>query len=198
MKNQLVNKNLKGSVKLIKEHSYLVRNGLETDKSITIFNDKGNVVEYTVLFVDGSLYKKVISHYDNKDNFILEQHRYDAFLNIESKTTIKNDDKGNMIERNVYNAVGKLISRVISKYDNDGNEIEVNWYNSDDKIVDNYTYDYNSNGNKIKETNASGNTDIFSYLYDNKDNIIEKNHYKPGGSLYEKYIYDYVYDFMGN
>jgi hypothetical protein len=191
--------NLQGKVMSIKERSYFVRNGDETNNTFTIFNHNGNIVECSFYYVNGSLFKKLINKYSDKEgNYIVEQIRYSAFNNVESKTLIKNDNMGNMIERNVFNASGIHLRRVVSKHDGNGNETEQIWYNSAGNLEEKYTYKYNEYGSKIEENSADRGHITFSYLYDNLGNVIEENHFMQDRSLNKSVTYKYLYDNIKN
>lgn len=185
-KNDLQRQNLKGKVKSVKQFSYEVvekfgeiTKGInigwsEDDNSLSLYDDKGNLIEENL-------------------------YNYDRILLLKYKNQY--DDKGNLIEGNWYNPDGTLGFKSKYQYNDKGNKIEENWYDSDGKLIGKVKVQYDEKGNVIEETRYNSNGKLSSkskYLYDDEGNKIEENWYNADGILGSKYKYQYKYDQQGN
>jgi hypothetical protein len=179
-KNDLSRLKLKGKVRSVTESEYNAGHDVLKWKSVTRFNDSGNVVGFVTYSsagevlsrttfqyndtgkvieenrykADGTLNVRTTYQYDLKGNKI-EEYNYDAAGTMFMKVLSKFDGKGNRIVKDSYNEFGSLFLKCNSKFDNEGHEVEAKEYDSHHGLKFTTTYDYqdtDNSGNWLKRT----------------------------------------------
>ncbi|MFI5196535.1 MAG: hypothetical protein ACHQD8_05550 [Chitinophagales bacterium] len=127
-KNDLRRLKLMGRVKSVTEYEYNAAHDSLRWKSVTKFNDTGNVVGFFTYSPTGTLLSKTTFKY-NDSGKIIEENRYKADGSFNVRTTYQFDIKGNKTEEDNYDAGGTLFMKVLSKFDGKGNRIVKDSYN---------------------------------------------------------------------
>jgi hypothetical protein len=179
-KNDLQRQKIKGHVRTVTENEYNDRGDSLKVKSVSRFNDKGNLAEFYTYSPSGAVLSRTTFKYNDSDK-LEEEIRYkaDGILNV--RTTCRYDEKGNKIEeynydisgtlfmsvkgkfdgkgnrlvKDSYNEFGALFLKCNSKFDDDGNEISSKEYDSHKGLKFTTTYDYegvDKSGNWLKRT----------------------------------------------
>ena len=159
----------------------------------------------------------------NSQGLITEHRNYDADGQLNNRTTMLYDARGNTIEIANYDADGNLlelfscIARITTKYDKQGNEIEVNYYNEENKpflyegLFATRKQKYDKQGNVIEksfhDTKGALICNDKKYAmrkmkYDKRGHCIEKANYNEHQQIciddLGVAIYQYEYDTRGN
>jgi YD repeat-containing protein len=162
-------------------------NSTLTEKTISKYDNKGNVVQETVYSSDGTPSEKYTYQYDANGNKIEENHLTNSmdfsrnlipFGNSEKKT-FKYDEKGNLVVEIWYNSAGGTDRKYTYQYDDKGNKIDGN--RIEEKQAMNgaastykYIYKYDDKGNEIEETAYINKKVLYKTTY-----IIEKKNREP-------------------
>ena len=177
-KSDLEKRGIKGKVKKILIDGGYDKNGLHIESTIQIFNESGNIIEYS------NSNFKYTTLYNSTGNMI-EEYSYNADRTLTSKTTYKYDEKGNMIKNNGYKADGSLTSKTTYKYDENGNLIEEICEDNSGELLYKFTKEYDEIGNNIKSGDYNGMDYIESILiYDENGNCIKETQFLSGYDLY--------------
>src|SRR4051812_26469973 len=104
-KNDLQRHKLKGNIHTVTESEYNAAGDSLIWKSVSTFNDKGNLSEFNTFSADGAILSKTTFKY-NDSNKLTEENRYKADGTLNVKTTCKYDEKGNKIEEYNYDPAG--------------------------------------------------------------------------------------------
>lgn len=136
IENDWTKDNLKGKVHSYSEISYKaeerfgnIEKGCRTVISVSCedkqnkYDEKGNIIEQTSYYSDGSIIKKKKYTY-NENGHLIEENCYDSDGCIETKTKYKYNEKGHLIEENLYKSDGSLEIKDTYKYNEKGNLIE--------------------------------------------------------------------------
>lgn len=116
-----------------------------------IYDEYGNMIEYSGKYPDGKLFMRDISRY-NKDGFKIEETLFFE-TKIASNESYRYDDIGNMIESISYKSDGRISHKFLYKRDEHGNLIESKLYNANGIIdrVWSCEYKYDKRGNWINQ-----------------------------------------------
>jgi len=163
-------------------------------KTLYEYDDKGNRIELNEYTSNGLLERKVKYKYDDKGNNT-EVIVYDSDGNFKLRLTNKYNEQLKT-EYCEYDSLGKLCFKTTMKYDDKGNMIEHGQYRSD---IDSYSksfteYEFDKNGNKVVEKNIDSDGENISrqtFEYDKKGNLIERKIYHRNERLYVKIRMDY-------
>ncbi len=175
-------------------------NLLKNFKSVSIYDNKRNLIESNTYQDDGSLTNKFIYIYDDKGKLI-EMDNYDKEGNLKFKTTYKYDKKGNKNEEYTYTNDGSLLSKYIFKNDDRGNRIEWCDYDYQGNLNNKATYKYDHKNNPIEYSRFSDGRNLSlksTYKFDNNSNLIEELDYNPDGNLDSSKKHIYELDKKGN
>lgn len=166
--------------------------GWKTDSTFKAFNETGNLSEEKE-YKDGSLIKKIIFEFDNKEN-IIHQSLFAPDGSLTKKISYKYDDKRNLIEAIEYKSDGGLAIKDTYKYDTSGNKIEYKSYKNDSVITLKFLYKYNDKGKKIEMISyqpQKPNEKVSAEKYDDNGRVIEKHTYGPYNMLFAGTTYKY-------
>lgn len=222
--------NLYGKVKSVREISYqaVKKNGtlekgavcdIECHNFLLYFNEKGFFTEKINYNTDGSLNRKIIYEYDEKDNKIAQnvynseeklmskwKYQYDAKGNktqeqlyeegiMEMKEELLCDKKNNLIEVKSYFGEGNTLPiKDVFFYDKKGNKTKKISYDNKDTSRFEYTFKYDKKGKLIEENiyNFQGILGIVkTYQYEKNRKRIERIKYKVDKSIYKREIEEY-------
>ena len=151
--------NQNGDVKMVES------GGKDSFKSITEYDDDGNITSVTYYDDNGELYNKNEFEYKNSK----------------------------LYKQTVYQNGGIMSMIVLNK--DDGNKAEYINYDGDNDINDYIVYTFDDNGNFIKEEyfdeNHNSEDFYFTNKYDENGNCILSEHYRDG-SIYSKTEYTYA------
>jgi hypothetical protein len=184
-------------------------------KATYLYNEKGKLKEQAVYSSkDGILLWKVVYVYDDKGNAVEEvrtsqehpEHfrppRYDVYRT--TRSTFKNDERGNVLEELSYKYDGSLFARYVRAYDAENRIIKTQRFDNEGKLEEEHTFTYDSNGNPIKEQSYSDYGWIWdaliTYEYDAEGNWIKRventrksekgeKEYKPFSTTYRTIRY---------
>lgn len=184
LENDLLESNLNGKVKSVRETSY---------KAIDRFGEiqKGDIID------DEILISNYYSLYNNKGNLI-DLINYEIDGSIYNKTTITYD-KNNRVSEIIWVYDDGNQDKWISKYDEHGYLIEDKSYNVDGSLYNKYLYINDNNGNLLSTScySADGTMRSKSFnKYDQKDNLTEHKEYNSLGQI--TFEQQYQYDKAGN
>lgn len=205
-----------------------VKNITTNGKYLTKYDENGNKLEENTRqeAIDEGEDVKTTFKYDGK-GYLIERNELYLTSKSETKTSLKNDELGRMIEEKSSES-----NKTTYKYDNNGYLIETAfWVITKGKIQSKYTYKYDIKGNlsemseyvdfgkgiKLNSTNfytyddkanmienkldnasfKQFNTKI-TYKYDDKNNILEQINYDATGKLTNKISLKYEYDINNN
>ncbi len=127
-KNDLQRLKLKGNVKSVTEYEYNASHDSWKWKSVTKFNDSGNIISFFTYSAIDTVLSKTTFEY-NDTGKIIEETRFKGDGTFNVKTTYQYDIKGNKIEEDNYDVTGILFMKVLSKFDGKGNRIVKDSYN---------------------------------------------------------------------
>jgi hypothetical protein len=118
---------LYGDVESITQVSYVledkfgkIKRGETIAKTITYFNEAGDVTEHIKYYSGGTLNRKYIYKYDAAGN-MTEEARYNSDGSLNEKSICNYDAAGNMTEIAIYKSDGSRNYKWIYKYDDVGN-----------------------------------------------------------------------------
>jgi hypothetical protein len=178
----------------------VLREGFDTKCNSTFkYNADNELSEEISKLVHSTSSRKY--KYDKKNNTAIENY-YVANGVLITKTTLKYDDRGNLLERHIENEKNKEKNKLVEnywfKYDENNNLIEQKQLIG--AVSKTVTFKYDENNRVIEQNDYDANglpTYWYTYKYDEKDNVIEEISAYRG---YEKTIinYVYVYDSQGN
>jgi len=187
---------------LLHETRYSITNG--TTSVITkvnyIYNDKEELTSIVVLEPNGDLKSKTILKYDDKGN-IIERAGYDASgaFDYTGKKSYKYTDNENLVEITSYDPSGKLIGNRILLFN------EKEYLMSDESNSEGYVgkilFKYDSLGNKVEEVYYSNGEygEKIIYKYNEEGKLISEKHYNEDGRLSAMSSQSYYkYDKAGN
>jgi hypothetical protein len=102
-------------------------------------------------------------------DYVIRNKAGEDVKEIQSKSIVRYDPKGNKLERVTYDAKGTLIGKDIFKYD-DSNKIEEAQYNGSGVLREKTVFKYDDNGNMIElavynEKGILTKIGTFSYTY---------------------------------
>lgn len=212
IKTELTRLKLIGKVKTIIEIEYKLARGLpvhqiKLDKSIFLFNEVGNLIDFSIYDPTSNYNHSNRYLYDEKGNMIEKTKCY-SDGKLDSKQINKYDDKGNLIEKKEFNSAGLHVYKWFFKYDERGNEIEQIFNNADGFGVSSKAtskYDEKSNLTEVNLFNFGELTWKHNYVHDDRGNVIWKGIYKilnnnsdKNNVLDEEISYKYDYDKTGN
>jgi hypothetical protein len=208
-KNDLQNKNLRGTVKSITEKTFLERNTQskksETQKLLTTtissFDRDGNVTEEKYCEPQNTLVEKVVFRHNNQNHIIDESH-YNSNGTCKNRFTYRYNKQGNPIEKDcVYPANCKNTPKFIFRYDHKGYLVEDGFYPRDSQYGIKSVYLHDATG-FLTERDIYDQTNHlwgkYIYQYDSKGNMSKAFNYKGNKILNEKFTYGYLYDPKGN
>lgn len=175
-------------------------NGTIASKVVNRYDEKGNKIEDVTYKADGSISYKNTHKFDEQGHEIeqmyyeyykgngtlgnrsvriyytngnCEETVYDKNDAVLAKTSIKTDEKGNIIEQLKYNPDGKLnklIPKIEFKYDEKGNEIEEIYYDDTAaKVTGRQVKTYDKNGNVLEVMSYDSFNEIdcsWKYVYE--------------------------------
>lgn len=166
------------------------------DKEIlnkSIKHDKnGNNIETLIYNESGAVISKIIKEFDSKGNETIRKSYNDNKL--ESTTTCKYDEFGNLIEKIFIDNINNIQTKVESLYDGNNNLYVQNTFDNNLSLISTDLYKYDSNDNLIEKTTKSAKGKIYSkttYLYDSRGNMIEENNNDMEINASSKYTFKY-------
>lgn len=199
IRNDLLEKNLKGKVKKLIETKYRAReiNGqVEKDKflnkTLYMFNEGGNLLK-TGHFVGDNVSWEYIHIYDSNGNRI-EETRYEPDGSISWQKTYAYNNSGKQTEMESLGPNGKLIFKFISTYDAQGNITKKDRYGRSGREGHSFKFIYDPKGKLTEEYYLKPNqrTDYrIVYKYDNQGNKTELYLYDAKEKLQEKQTFFY-------
>ena len=127
-KNDLQRQKLKGKIKSVTEKDFNSSGDSLMLKTITIYNDTGNMASFITYSPGGIILSRTAYSY-NDSGKLIEEKRFKADGSLNVKTTCGYDEKGNKTEEDNYDAGGTLFLKVINRYDGKGNRIIKDSYN---------------------------------------------------------------------
>jgi hypothetical protein len=147
-------------------------NGSVLGKMTWLYNNSGNLVEFTGYTDDNTVDDKHIYFYDDRDSLIRSVIYEIKDSSVSKRTNIFNYDKnGNEIQRIHYNNDGSVGERKTYSYDDDNNKVQEVWYIGNDSIKIKISLRYDNKGNNIEKCYINANGSIrarLTYCYDSK------------------------------
>ncbi len=147
-KNDLLRMKLKGNVAEVDESEYNASGDSLIWKSVSKFNNKGNLEQFNTFSADGATLSKTTYKYNDSDKLV-EENRYKADGSLNVKTTCMYDEKGNKIEEYNYDPAGIMFVKVLSKFDGKGNRIVKDSYNEFGGLFLKCNSKFDDDGNEI-------------------------------------------------
>lgn len=203
-KNDLLNDNLSGSVKSLKETSYEAiekfgevvkgekkRSNNFIKDSYILYNKEGNVIEINEYNSKGHIIFKKVNVFEN--GLLVEEKEYSSDEYLEKRLVNTFDINKNCIEKLWYDSSGYLLLKVTYKYNENNQLIESNDYGTDNSHYFKTLFVYNDNGYLIENNQYQNNGNLNRksiYKYDKEGNQIEK-HISAVGGGFIKYSYSY-------
>ena len=200
----VVVKGLKGKVEVLSESIFKAEPSKKLSlKNVFKYDANGNMTELANYSSDGKLVSTIKTTYDASGNPISEE----TILgngNVDLRSTIKADAKGNRIEQNDVKAdpTGTLFNfKQFYSYDEKGQLIERAVYRDNGAFFYKYGFAYDGSGNKTEWTRLTSNNAVLGkvvYKYNDKNNLIEQNEYEGASTLKSSFTFTYEYDKKGN
>jgi len=189
-------------------------------KSECYLNDFGNCKEFVQYNSEGLLYKTTIK-YDNNNNNITEESKYNNSGDIISSVTYEYDINNNLVKKTCNTNETKEITtyadnkeveiensgedsdyKMTYSYNEYGDLSEI-YYTSDDKTVKmSYSYQYNNNKKPINihqmisVNDEEIREDIDEYQYDDYGNVILNHSYSlKDGKKTEEELTEYIFEY---
>src|SRR3954470_2555978 len=106
-KSDLTFQRLKGKVKSVTESEYNADKSALMGKTVSNYNDSGNLAEFITFSPAGDMLSKATCTYDDSGSFV-EEKRFKADGSLMVRTTRKYDEKGSIAEEYNYDAGGTL------------------------------------------------------------------------------------------
>jgi hypothetical protein len=167
-KNDLRRQKLKGNIAMVTDNEYDHGDSLKV-KSVSKYNDKGNMKEFFTYSPSGAVLSKTTFTYNDSDKLV-EEIRYKADGSLNVKTTCKYDEKGNKIEEDNYDTGGVLFMKVLGKYDGKGNRIVKDSYNEFGSLFLKCNSKFDEDGNETEAKEYDSHKSLqFSTTYDYED-----------------------------
>jgi hypothetical protein len=162
-------------------------------RSVSKFDEKGNLTESTSCDSSQDLLMKHIYKYDDKNNLLEETDYNPEFI---SKRINTYDSYGNKSESSIFNANDILQYKQKFMYDDRNMLIEILSLNADDTLQGRQIFKYDDFGKLTEEISFDNNGDFgfgAMYKYDGNGNKIEKlerNTFSNAYKTSEQYKYD--------
>jgi YD repeat-containing protein len=196
-------KGLKGKVEVLSESIFdAVPTKTLSLKNVFKYDANGNMTELINYSGDGKLVS-TIKTYD-ANGYPISEETILSNGNVDVRSTIKADTKGNKIEQNDVKAdpTGTLFNfKQFYSYDEKGQLVERAAYRDNGAFFYKYGFTYDASGNKTEWTRLGPNNSISGkvvYKYNDKNNLIEQNEYEGASTLKSSYTFTYEYDKKGN
>ena len=200
----VVVKGLKGKVEVLSESIFKAEPSKKlSSKNVFKYDANGNMTELANYSSDGKLVSTIKTTYDASGNPISEE----TILgngNVDLRSTIKADAKGNRIEQNDVKTdpTGTLFNfKQFYSYDEKGQLIERAVYRDNGAFFYKYGFAYDGSGNKTEWTRLTSSNAVLGkvvYKYNDKNNLIEQNEYEGASTLKSSFTFTYEYDKKGN
>ena len=197
-------KGLKGKVEILSESIFTpVPTKKLASKNVFKYDANGNMTELANYSSDGKLVSTIKTTYD-ASGYPISEETILGNGNVDLRSTIKTDAKGNRIEQNDVRAdpTGTLFNfKQFYSYDEKGQLIERAVYRDNGAFFYKYGFTYDANGNKTEWTRLTSNNAVLGkvvYKYNDKNNLIEQNEYEGASTLKSSFTFTYEYDKKGN
>lgn len=175
--------------------SFFTANNIQTQKTTSWHNDKGNLFEETTCLADGTFISKTICETDDNGHVIKSSGSGYMSTKMSYTVAYKYDNRGLLGEREDYKD-GILTSKTIYQYDKNGKEIEEEEHDPNGSKILKRLYKHDDKGRLIELRRVEGDDKLIIkmiFKYDNIGNLNERLEYNSNGTLTEIAIFTYTY-----
>jgi len=165
-------------------------------QALSVYNEKGNLDEYTTIDIDGKILVTSRYSYDRND-LCKEIHRYSGEKLVGKELNIFRGDK--LIEVKVINA--DEVTENVYKYEYSGNEVsDGTTLSTSGEIVGSFHNEYSDGqlDSQTKKDNTGNITVITKYKRNTHNDVTESIYTNHSLNSEYKLTFDYEYDSKGN